>query len=56
MKAIKLLDQGTWSILANVVDARGAKVYLLSEAVVREYSNVSSEELLRLPPQKKIDS
>ncbi|TYK11707.1 ty3-gypsy retrotransposon protein [Cucumis melo var. makuwa] len=34
----------------------GAKVYLLSESVVREYANVSSKGLLGLPPQKKIDS
>ncbi|KAA0057119.1 pol protein [Cucumis melo var. makuwa] len=46
---------GTWSILANVVDSRGANVYLLSKSVVREYANVSSEGLLGLPPEKKID-
>ena len=37
MKASKLLNQGTWSILASVVDTRESKVSLSSELVVREY-------------------
>ncbi|KAA0040368.1 ty3-gypsy retrotransposon protein [Cucumis melo var. makuwa] len=42
MKATKLLNQGTWSILASVL-------------VVREYPNVFPDELLGLPPPREID-
>ncbi|KAA0065654.1 gag protease polyprotein [Cucumis melo var. makuwa] len=40
MKAGKLLNQGTWSILTSVVDIREPKVSLSAEPMVREYPNV----------------
>ncbi|TYK21327.1 ty3-gypsy retrotransposon protein [Cucumis melo var. makuwa] len=51
MKASKLLSQGTWGILASVVDTREPEVSLSSEPVVREYPDVFHDELLgfRLP-------
>ena len=55
MKANKLLNQGTWSILANVVDTREADISLSSEPIVRDYPDVFSEELPELPPHKEID-
>ncbi|TYK19665.1 gag-protease polyprotein [Cucumis melo var. makuwa] len=54
-RASKLLNQGTWSILASVVDIRGPEVSLSSESVVREYLNVFSDELSGLPPSREID-
>ncbi|TYK11728.1 ty3-gypsy retrotransposon protein [Cucumis melo var. makuwa] len=45
MKASKLLSQGTWSILASVVDTREPEVSLSSEPVVREYPDIFSDEL-----------
>ncbi|TYK13633.1 ty3-gypsy retrotransposon protein [Cucumis melo var. makuwa] len=55
MKASKLLSQGTWSILASVVDTREPNVSLSSELVVREYPEVFPDELPGLPPPKEID-
>ncbi|KAA0033187.1 ty3-gypsy retrotransposon protein [Cucumis melo var. makuwa] len=55
MKASKLLSQGTWSILASVVDTREPKVSLSSEPVVREYPDVFPDELPGLPPPREID-
>ncbi|KAA0036149.1 ty3-gypsy retrotransposon protein [Cucumis melo var. makuwa] len=55
MKASKLLSQGTWSILASVVDTREPEVSLSSELVVREYPDVFPDELPRLPPPREID-
>ncbi|TYK11616.1 ty3-gypsy retrotransposon protein [Cucumis melo var. makuwa] len=55
IRASKLLNQGTWSILASVVDTREADVSLSSEPVVRDYPNVFSEELLGLPPHREIE-
>ncbi|KAL0543941.1 hypothetical protein IC582_019048 [Cucumis melo] len=55
MKASKLLSQGTWDILASVVDTREQEVSLSSEPVVREYPNVFPDELPRLPPPREID-
>ncbi|KAL0556560.1 hypothetical protein IC582_005074 [Cucumis melo] len=55
MKASKLLSQGTWGILASVVDTREQKVSLSSEPVVREYPNVFPDELPGLPPPREID-
>ncbi|KAA0042191.1 DNA/RNA polymerases superfamily protein [Cucumis melo var. makuwa] len=55
MKASKLLNQGTWSILASVVDIRETDVYLSSEPVVRDYPDVFPKELPRLPPYREID-
>ena len=55
MKASKLLNQGTLSILASIVDTRESEVSLSSELVVREYSDVFSNELSELPPPKEID-
>ncbi|KAL0553609.1 hypothetical protein IC582_007509 [Cucumis melo] len=54
MRASKLLNQGTWSILASVVDTREVDVSLSSEPVVRDYLDVFLEELLRLPPHREI--
>ncbi|KAA0066398.1 uncharacterized protein E6C27_scaffold21G004740 [Cucumis melo var. makuwa] len=45
MKASKLLNQGTWSILASIVDNRESEVSLSSEPVVREYPNIFPDEL-----------
>ncbi|KAA0056676.1 gag protease polyprotein [Cucumis melo var. makuwa] len=45
MKASKLLSQGTWGILASVVDIREPEVSLSSEPVVREYPDVFPDEL-----------
>ncbi|KAA0067967.1 ty3-gypsy retrotransposon protein [Cucumis melo var. makuwa] len=55
LKANKLLNQGTWSILASVVDTRELEVSLSSEPVVREYPDVFSYELSGLPPPREID-
>ncbi|KAA0033782.1 ty3-gypsy retrotransposon protein [Cucumis melo var. makuwa] len=55
MKASKLLNQGTWSILASVVDTREPEVSMSSEPVVREYPDVFPDELLGLPPPREID-
>ncbi|KAL4021646.1 hypothetical protein IC575_020452 [Cucumis melo] len=53
MRANKLLNQGTWSILASVVDTREVDVSLSSEPVVRDYPDVFPEELLGLPPHRE---
>ncbi|TYJ97514.1 ty3-gypsy retrotransposon protein [Cucumis melo var. makuwa] len=55
MKASKLLSQGTWGILASVVDTREPEVSLSSEPVVREYPDVFPDELPGLPPPREID-
>ncbi|KAA0048491.1 ty3-gypsy retrotransposon protein [Cucumis melo var. makuwa] len=55
MKASKLLSQGTWGILASVVDTREQEVFLSSEPVVREYPDVFPDELPVLPPPREID-
>ncbi|KAL0556870.1 hypothetical protein IC582_005387 [Cucumis melo] len=55
LKASKLLNQGTWDILASVVDTREPEVSLSSESVVREYPNVFPDELPRLPPIREVD-
>ncbi|KAA0033811.1 ty3-gypsy retrotransposon protein [Cucumis melo var. makuwa] len=55
MEANKQLNQGTWSILASVVDTREPEVSLSYEPMVREYPNVFPDELPRLPPPREID-
>ncbi|KAL0534292.1 hypothetical protein IC582_028581 [Cucumis melo] len=55
MRASKLLSQGTWSILASVVDTREVDVSLSSEPVVRDYPDVFPEELPWLPPHREIE-
>ncbi|KAL0548922.1 hypothetical protein IC582_013399 [Cucumis melo] len=55
MRANKLLSQGTWSILASVVDTREVDVSLSSEPVVRDYPDVFLEELPGLPPHREIE-
>ncbi|KAL4020691.1 hypothetical protein IC575_019472 [Cucumis melo] len=55
MRASKLLSQGTWSILASVVDTREVDVSLSSEPVVRDYPDVFPEELPGLPPHREIE-
>ncbi|KAA0059041.1 ty3-gypsy retrotransposon protein [Cucumis melo var. makuwa] len=55
MKASKLLNQDTCSILTSVVDTKEADVSLSSEPVVRDYLDVFLEELPRFPPHTKID-
>ncbi|TYK11701.1 ty3-gypsy retrotransposon protein [Cucumis melo var. makuwa] len=54
MKATKLLSQGTWSILASVLDTREPEVSLSSEPVAREYPNVFPDKLPGLPPPREI--
>ncbi|TYK30020.1 gag protease polyprotein [Cucumis melo var. makuwa] len=55
LKANKLLNQGTWGILASMVDTRESKVSLSSESMVREYPDVFPDELPELPPLREID-
>ncbi|KAA0050642.1 ty3-gypsy retrotransposon protein [Cucumis melo var. makuwa] len=55
IKASKLLNQGTWGILASVVDTREQEVSLSSEPVVREYPDVFPDELPGLPPPREIN-
>ncbi|KAL0546397.1 hypothetical protein IC582_016305 [Cucumis melo] len=55
MKASKLLSQGTWGILASVVDTREPEVSLSSEPVVREYPDVFLDEIPGLLPPREID-
>ncbi|KAA0063394.1 gag protease polyprotein [Cucumis melo var. makuwa] len=55
IRASKLLNQGTWGILASVVDTREVDVSLSSEPVVRDYPDVFPEELLGLPPHREVE-
>ncbi|KAL0549222.1 hypothetical protein IC582_013703 [Cucumis melo] len=55
IRASKLLSQGTWGILASVVDTREVDVSLSSEPVVRDYPDVFPEELLGLPPHREVE-
>ncbi|TYK19512.1 ty3-gypsy retrotransposon protein [Cucumis melo var. makuwa] len=55
LKANKLLNQSTWSILASVVDTREPEVSLSFEPVVREYPDVFPNELPRLLPSREIN-
>ncbi|KAL0536920.1 hypothetical protein IC582_025883 [Cucumis melo] len=55
IRASKLLSQGTWGILASVVDTREADVSLSSKPVVRDYPDVFPEELPGLPPHKEVE-
>ncbi|KAA0039055.1 reverse transcriptase [Cucumis melo var. makuwa] len=55
MRVNKLLSQGTWSILASVVDTREVDVSLSSEPVARDYPDVFPEELPGLPPHREIE-
>ncbi|KAL0537626.1 hypothetical protein IC582_026609 [Cucumis melo] len=55
IRASKLLIQGTWGILASVVDTREVDVSLSSEPVVRDYPDVFPEELSGLPPHREVE-
>ncbi|KAL0534457.1 hypothetical protein IC582_028748 [Cucumis melo] len=55
IRASKLLSQGTWGILASVVDTREVDVSLPSEPVVRDYADVFPEELPGLPPHREVE-
>ncbi|KAL0534123.1 hypothetical protein IC582_028404 [Cucumis melo] len=55
IRASKLLSQGTWGILASVVDTREADVSLSSEPVVRDYPDAFPEELPGLPPHREVE-
>ncbi|KAA0066035.1 gag protease polyprotein [Cucumis melo var. makuwa] len=55
IRASKLLSQGTWGILASVVDTREVYVSLSSEPVVRDYPDVFPEELPGLPPHREVE-
>ncbi|KAL0556467.1 hypothetical protein IC582_004981 [Cucumis melo] len=55
IRASKLLNQGTWGILASVVDTREVDVSLSSEPVVRDYPDVFPEELPGLPPHREVE-
>ncbi|KAL4010646.1 hypothetical protein IC575_030149 [Cucumis melo] len=55
IRASKLLSQGTWGILASVVDTREVDVSLSSEPVVRDYPDVFPEELSGLPPRREVE-
>ncbi|KAL0556838.1 hypothetical protein IC582_005355 [Cucumis melo] len=47
--------EGTWGILASVVDTREVDVSLSSEPVVRDYPDVFPEELPGLPPHREVE-
>ncbi|KAL0534283.1 hypothetical protein IC582_028572 [Cucumis melo] len=55
IRASKLLSQGTWGILASMVDTREVDVSLSLEPVVRDYSDVFPEELPGLPPHREVE-
>ncbi|KAL0561652.1 hypothetical protein IC582_002092 [Cucumis melo] len=55
IRASKLLSQGTWGILASVVDTREVDVALSSESVVRDYPDVFPEELPGLFPHREVE-
>ncbi|KAL0557201.1 hypothetical protein IC582_005719 [Cucumis melo] len=55
IRASKLLSQGTWGILASVVDTIEVDVSLSSEPVVRDYPDVFPEELPGLPPHREVE-
>ncbi|KAL0537052.1 hypothetical protein IC582_026020 [Cucumis melo] len=55
IRASKLLSQGTWGILASVVDTREVDVSLSSEPVVRDYPDVFPKELPGLPPHREVE-
>ena len=55
LKVRRLLNQGTWGILASVVDVREDEATLTSEPVVRDYPDVFPEDLPGLPPVREID-
>ncbi|KAL0537094.1 hypothetical protein IC582_026064 [Cucumis melo] len=55
IRASKLLSQGTWGILASVVDTREVDVSLSSEPVMRDYPDVFPEELPGLPPHREVE-
>ncbi|KAL4011563.1 hypothetical protein IC575_028624 [Cucumis melo] len=55
IRASKLLSQGTWGILASVVDTREVDVSLSSEPMVRDYPDVFPEELPGLPPHREVE-
>ncbi|KAL0537039.1 hypothetical protein IC582_026007 [Cucumis melo] len=55
IRASKLLSQGTWGILASVVDTREVDVSLSSQPVVRDYPDVFPEELPGLPPHREVE-
>ncbi|KAA0035602.1 pol protein [Cucumis melo var. makuwa] len=55
IRASKLLSQGTWGILASVVDTREVDVSLSSEPVVRDYPDVFPEELPGLPSHREVE-
>ncbi|KAL0546403.1 hypothetical protein IC582_016311 [Cucumis melo] len=55
IRASKLFSQGTWGILASVVDTREVDVSLSSEPVVRDYPDVFPEELPGLPPHREVE-
>ncbi|KAL0553878.1 hypothetical protein IC582_007782 [Cucumis melo] len=55
IRASKLLSQGTWGILASVVDTREVDVSLSSEPVVRDYPDVFPEEFPGLPPHREVE-
>ncbi|KAA0051309.1 ty3-gypsy retrotransposon protein [Cucumis melo var. makuwa] len=47
--------EGTWGILASVVDTREVDVSLSSEPMVRDYPDVFPEELPGLPPHREVE-
>ncbi|KAL0544263.1 hypothetical protein IC582_019376 [Cucumis melo] len=55
IRASKLLSQGSWGILASVVDTREVDVSLSSEPVVRDYPDIFPEELPGLPPHREVE-
>ncbi|KAL0536706.1 hypothetical protein IC582_025666 [Cucumis melo] len=55
IRASKLLSQGTWGILASVVDTREVDVSLSSEPVVKDYPDVFPEEHPGLPPHREVE-
>ena len=54
LEAKRLLHKGCESYLAHVIDTSTPKVTLESVPIVREFSEIFSNDLLGLPPDKEL--
>ena len=55
MKAKKPIQQGSWFILACVINVRGKEKTLDNVPIVNEFPNVFLEDLPGVPPSRAID-
>ena len=55
LEAKRLLYKGCEAYLAHVIDILTLKVTLKSMSIVREFLNVFSDDLPRLPPNRKLE-